>query len=198
MTHEPENNGLNFDRIDAYNVTKVKREPAQVETEKSGNTRTNVEGTEVVLSNLHHFPGGVTRDNMKYWVGADPETESIAIYMEADGPNLMKPRDWGVNLGFHVGGVYLKYPKMRPSTKLQCDFKFDRDRQGRPCFTFNLAQGLAKKRMGIAGGRPEPEKKVRRRRRKGESSSDAAASNNTKRAPRKKPAPPPGPAEDEE
>jgi hypothetical protein len=191
----PENNGLNFERVGSYKVTKAKRAPAQVETEKSGSTRTNVEATELILSNLHHFLG-VTRDNMKYWVGADPITEAVALYFEAAGVDLMKPRDWETNLGFHIGGVYEQYPQMRPSTKLQCDLKLDRDKLGRPCFTFNLREGLAKKRQGIAGGRPAPEKKVRRRRRKGESPGDAAASNNTKQASKKKSAPPPEPTQE--
>lgn len=181
MTHNgevPENNGMHFDRVDTYNVATAKRAGSQVETTKTGRTRTTTEGTIVVLENLPHFPG-VTRENMKYWVGANPVTETIAIYLEADGPGLMKPRDWDSTLGFHVGGVYKKYPQMRPSTTLQCDFKFDRDGAGRPCFTFNLQQGLAKKRMGIAGGRPEPERKVRRRRKKGDPGSGAAAADNT-------------------
>jgi hypothetical protein len=193
MSHEsqePKSNGINFQRASAYKVSTVNRHSAQVETTRSGRTRTTVEGTEVVLANLSKFPG-VTRENMQYWVGADPATETIALYLEADGTDLMKPRDWDTILGFHVGGVYQDHPQLRPNTTLQCDFKFATDAAGKPCFTFNLKAGLPKKRMGIAGGRPEPENKIRRRLKKGESAADVAAANNAKRAARKKSAPPP-------
>ena len=165
----PKVTGRKFKRVTtSYNPSgSSNRLSPTITIHKTGRSVTSTEATALIMTNMNKFPG-VTRENMKHWFAADPDTGEIGMYLTTGSePGVMKGRDWGNELGLHLGGVFKEFPQLRPNTKIQCDFEFDKDPDGQGCFTFNIFAGLARRREPVEGGRPEPPKK-RRRRKKGE------------------------------
>lgn len=165
----PKGSGRKFRRVTTTYIVSggANRLAPTITIHKTGRSVTSTEATGLIMENIGKF-AGVTRENMKHWFGADPDSGDVAMYLTTGGDaGVMKGRDWGNELGVHLGGVFKEHPRLRPNTRIQCDFELDEDHEGLPCFTFNIYAGLAKKRESVEGGRQEPPKK-RRRRKKGE------------------------------
>ena len=122
-----------------------KRAPALISVKPSGYAFTDLEGT--LLFATYLSTEGISRENLKVYYGANPNTGFIGIYIDRTGlhPGAMAVRDGDTVLYFHLGGVFKEYSNLRPTGNVECGITFGKDAKGVPCFVFNILKGVAKR-----------------------------------------------------
>jgi|GEM_PF-6816772 len=121
------------------------RAPAMVSVKPSGYAYTDLEAT--LLFARYLSAEGISRENLKFYYGANPNTGFIGIYVDRLGlhPGAMAVRDKGHIIYFHLGGVFKEHSHLRPSGNVECGLTFGKDTKGVPCFVFNILKGVAKR-----------------------------------------------------
>jgi hypothetical protein len=89
---------------------------------------------------------GGQKDSFELGFGGSEELGQIAIYAGKPGdPGLNQVKFYTNSLTFHLGAVFADYPKLRPTTKVDCNIRETVDDQGVPCLTVQVVGAPATK-----------------------------------------------------
>lgn len=101
-------------------------------------------------------------DRDKYVVGIEvsPDDMRIAVYAEKEGAaegqlGVRRYKSKSPTVGFHLGAVLLKYPKLKVTYTRDCQVSRDKDDRGTPCLMINLGTALAYVGKGKKGTKAE-------------------------------------------
>lgn len=99
-------------------------------------------------------------DPEKFVIGLEVSVDEmrIAVYAEKDGeaPGQLGVRRYkgkSPTIGFHLGGVMLKYPKLKAAYARDCQVSRDVDDRGNACMMINLSTALSYSGGGKKGAK---------------------------------------------
>ena len=102
--------------------------------------RSNTAGKEFIQAFIREQ--GLDPDDMELGFGGNETLGQLAIYAGKTGESgLMKATIYPFALSFHAGAAFAKFPRIRPSTKVECSVRQSVDRKGVACLIVNISGG---------------------------------------------------------
>ncbi|HEY3363508.1 MAG TPA: hypothetical protein VGK74_00375 [Symbiobacteriaceae bacterium] len=143
----PVPDGIKFDMVEETHVISggANRSEAALVVKVSGHSRSNTETKDRVIELVE--AAAVNREKFRLSYGVNKDLGVIALYIASwETKGAMPVRVFPNGLSFHIGGVFRKYPSLRPNTTVEPEITATTDADGRRCLAFNILAALPKQK----------------------------------------------------
>jgi hypothetical protein len=121
-------------------ATLVRRDAAKMTITRSGSVRGNTEGKEFVCDFVRRNGGDPANFQLTY-KGAEA-LGVMGLYLTKQGDiGVMNVKLHPHSINFHAGGCFVEWPKLRPTTTVDCFMEETVDAKGNPCIAVHVTAG---------------------------------------------------------